>query len=105
MNRERALKLRLSGRSYSQISRQLGVAKSTLSGWLANVEISLEAQRKIEDRGRAKAIEALIKKNKKQTTLAQERATRLKQDFSGAIGGLSRRDILIAARAVLGRRL
>ena len=32
----RALNLRLSGKSYNQIYKEIGVAKSTLSGWFSN---------------------------------------------------------------------
>ena len=33
------IKLRLQGASYSQIKKQLGVSKSTLSGWLKKYHI------------------------------------------------------------------
>lgn len=38
--REQAIKLRLQGHSYRQISDEINVAKSTLNGWLRNVEIT-----------------------------------------------------------------
>lgn len=38
--KERAIKLRLLGKSYREISSKLDVARSTLSGWLKNIEIT-----------------------------------------------------------------
>src|SRR3989338_617423 len=98
--RELAIKLRLSGKSYTQISRELIVAKSTLSSWLANIEIGEGAREQINARGRAKAIEALVKRNRQQTVLAIERATKLQNDFSRRIGSLSRRDVLMIGLAL-----
>ena len=40
--REQAIKLRLEGHTFGQIRRKLGVAKSTLSGWLKNLCLSEE---------------------------------------------------------------
>lgn len=41
MNRkEQAIWLRKQGRSYREIEKELGVARSTLSYWLKNVDIS-----------------------------------------------------------------
>lgn len=40
--REQAIQLRLQGSTYGQIRRTLGVAKSTLSGWLKNLSLSEE---------------------------------------------------------------
>jgi len=98
--RELAIKLRLSGKSYTQISRELSVAKSTLSSWLAALEISDGARERINARGRTKAIEALVKRNRQQTVLAIERATKLQNDFSKRIGNLSRRDVLMIGLAL-----
>ena len=98
--RELAIKLRLSGKSYTQIGREIGVAKSTLSSWLAALEISDGARERINARGRTKAIEALVKRNRQQTVLAKGRAVRLQNDFSKRIGNLSRRDVLLIGLAL-----
>jgi len=42
LDKEKAIKLRLEGQSYSQIKAELGVSKSTLSGWLGDYPLSSE---------------------------------------------------------------
>ena len=73
-----AIKLRKGGKSYNQISKILKVPKSTLSSWLKNIKLSSEARNKILNRAHKKSTEALIKRNKYQTVLAAERATKIR---------------------------
>ena len=42
-----ALKLRKQGKSYAKISRELGIAKSTLSDWFSQTDWSLEIKREL----------------------------------------------------------
>lgn len=65
--KEHAVALRLKGQSYRQISNDLNVARSTLNGWLKNVAITQEQQRKLHQqwldglsRARSKAGERSI---------------------------------------------
>ena len=46
-----AQKLRKSGQSYNEINRRTGVAKSTLSGWLKDVELSQEQKEILKNKG------------------------------------------------------
>ncbi|NTU66318.1 MAG: helix-turn-helix domain-containing protein [Candidatus Moranbacteria bacterium] len=80
MKKQKAIKLRKQGNSYKQISDKLDVAKSTLSYWLGNIEISKEAQEKISKRASKISAEALLKRNKKQTALAAGRAEKIRDD-------------------------
>lgn len=93
-NKEEAIKLRLSGKSYSQISDILGVAKSTLSAWLSEIIISDTKLQNIYKRGRYKAIEALVIRNKRQTYIAQKRASKTRKDASSIINKISVRELL-----------
>lgn len=72
-DREAAFKLRLSGKSYSEIQRSLGVPKSTLSGWFSNVQLSDNLKNQILSRARKKSTAALVARNKMQTVLAVKR--------------------------------
>lgn len=71
-----AIKLRKSGKSYSQISVILKVPKSTLSIWLKDVKLSNKAQTKIQLRTKT-AISKLIIRNKQKTVVAQERHAKI----------------------------
>ena len=78
IDKEEAIKLRLSGNSYSQITKLLSVPKSTLSVWLKNLTLDEAASSKIAARGNALAIKTLIKRNKQQTEIAKTRHLEIK---------------------------
>lgn len=46
-NKEQAIKLRQAGRTFGEISTELGTPKGTLSGWLRNVALLPSAQRRL----------------------------------------------------------
>lgn len=48
-DKEKAIQLRLKGMSYSQIKQQLGLSKSTLSGWLSDYPLSPERIKELRD--------------------------------------------------------
>ena len=54
-DRQRALELRLQGRSYSQIKKELGVSKSTLSEWLRQYPLTQERIRQLQKEGNNEA--------------------------------------------------
>ncbi len=70
-DKKQAIKLRLSGNSYKQISDILDVPKSTLSSWLKDVSLSKKAQNKIQSRLKSSSIAKLIARNKYQSILAK----------------------------------
>lgn len=99
-DRNLALKLRLEGNSYSQIEQKLNVPKSTLSSWFSGLQLSEVLTHKIRTRGQTKAINALVTRNQKQTNLAVRRAAEGRIKSRVSLGGMSRRDILIAGIAL-----
>ena len=91
--KEKVILMRKNGNSYSQIQKKLLVPKSTLSLWLKKLDISLEVKNKINQRGRTKSIEALVKRNKEQTVKAKFRAKELRNKYSKDISSLQKNDI------------
>ncbi len=79
MKKDLAVKLRIEGKSYNQISSVLGVAKSTLNYWLKDIKLSDEAQELINQRVKKTSIAALIIRNKNQSILARKRAELIKE--------------------------
>lgn len=66
--KELAISLRLTGKSYREISTKLKIAKSTLNGWLKNVEITNAQKQKLREQwlaGLAKARSMAGERNKK----------------------------------------
>lgn len=74
-----AIKLRKEGNSYNQISKKLGIPKSTLSFWLADLKISTKALQKIQERVHKGSLNGLIKRNKNQILLAKKRGEEAKK--------------------------
>lgn len=94
-DKETAFKLRLAGKSYTEIYRALGVAKSTLSSWFSDLVLSDDLRKAIEQRGRKKSIEGLMKRNKNQTTLAIARANAMRQEGAREMRAFSQSDLFL----------
>lgn len=95
-----AKRLRLRGKSYTEINRLLGIPKSTLAGWFSNYTISPQAQARINRRARQGSIQELIRRNKNQTNIARERAAATRQRAALDVGRLTRRDVFIIGVAL-----
>jgi len=78
--KQKAIALRKQGKSYSEINVILEIPKSTLSYWLKEISIPPVAKKKLMMRSRKKTLEALIRRNKKQTVLAEERAWKIRKE-------------------------
>lgn len=95
-----AIRLRRSGKSYGQIRTALGIPKSTLSVWLRDVKLSQESRRRILSRGHEKSIIALIKRNKYQTVLANKRAGEARDVARAEVRGLMDNPLFISGVAL-----
>jgi len=93
-DKNKALKLRLSGKSYNEITKILGIPKSTLSGWFSGLELSEESKKRILERVRKKSLEGLLKRNKNQTALAIKRNTNIQSKASKEIDSISKKNLL-----------
>jgi transcriptional regulator with XRE-family HTH domain len=82
IDKEKAIALRRTGLSYSQIQAKLDISKSTLSSWLRDIPLSQEATEKIARRVNITSTQALIQRNVQQTALAQVRADHIRHEAS-----------------------
>lgn len=71
-DKDLAIKLRLSGKSYSEISKELSVPKSTLSSWLGGLKMSEALETEIRQRGKLRSMTALNEFVKERTRQAFE---------------------------------
>lgn len=94
-DKNQALKYRLQGKSYNEITKLLGVPKSTLSGWFAKTQLSEKARSRLDSMVYEGSLRGLIKKNKQQTLIAKKKALNTKIISSKDIGKLSKRELLI----------
>lgn len=91
-DREKAIKLRLQGLSYSQIKSEMGLNKSTLSGWLKNYPLSNEQIIKLRDLNPQRIEKCRNTKAKK----VEDRLKNVYKKVSLDISELNKRDIFIA---------
>lgn len=92
LDKQKALKLRTQGKSYSQIKSELGISKSTLSYWLRDYPLSPERIKELRDFSHQR-IERYIE------TRRVKRESRLKAIYDSErkiIFSLSQRDLFIA---------
>lgn len=97
--RSRALKLRLAGKSYNEIQRELGIPKSTQSGWFKHLVLSDKAHRRLNGRLRMGS-DILIKRNKMQTAHAERRAREAQGQGKSRVSDFSGRDVLLLGAAL-----
>jgi DNA-binding transcriptional ArsR family regulator len=100
-DRNLALKLRLQGRSYSEIQKALnGISKSTLSIWLKDVVLAEEARLRIRARSREKSLAGLLKHNKNQTKFSITRRDEIRRAARAQVRNLSKSDLLLVGIAL-----
>lgn len=84
-----AEKLRLErGYSYNEISEQVGVSKSTLSGWLKHISLTLEQEQRIQRRiesNQSAFVATAVKINRERYQRARDEAHQQGQDIASMI--------------------
>lgn len=97
-SKEKAIKLRRRGYSYSEILKEIPVAKSTLSIWLKSVGLSREQKQRLTDKklaGMKKGWEAR-RRNRIEIT------GKIKEEARAQIGRLSKRELWLFGIALYG---
>jgi len=92
IDREKAMRLRLKGASYSEIKKKLGISKSTLSYWLHDYPLSPERIRELRDKNprRIEKFRNTMRKKKEATLFNAYQ--HVKKDISK----LTKRELFIA---------
>jgi hypothetical protein len=97
--RSEAFRLRLEGKSYNEIRAELAIPKSTLSGWFKNLVLSEAAKKRLKLRTRLGGA-VLIKRNKMQTRLAEQRARHIQQTGEKGVNKLTKQDLSTVGAAL-----
>ena len=96
LDRERAIKLRKLGCSYSQIKQKIGISRSTLSGWFSKYPLTPKQQLLLKN-NRHRIKEHSIEKGKETKRLKREKRIKAVYDLERKrFFGLSERELLIA---------
>lgn len=99
-DKNKALKLRLQGRSYNEVTGLLGVPKSTLSDWFTGLQLPESARDRLAKRVYEGSVKALIKRNVNQTRLAELKARRIRKSSKKEVGKLSRTELFFIGTAL-----
>ena len=93
--RERALKLRIQGKSYNEIYKELLIPKSTLRSWFSHTVLSDKARQRLSGRIKAGS-RVLIRRNKMQTHIARQRMHDIRRTAAKRVPRLDKRDLLLS---------
>lgn len=92
--------MRIKGASYNEITRALGIPKSTLSSWFRELALTDSARARLKSRIRSAGTAALIKRNKLQTVHAQTRAYEAQNAGRQRISGLNITDLMVVGASL-----
>jgi hypothetical protein len=93
LEKQKAIELRLAGYSYGQIKKELGLSKSTLSGWLTAYPLSDERIRELRDWSQIRIEKCRNTKALRKQGILQEAFIKAKKE----IGQLSKRELFLSA--------
>jgi len=99
-DKNKAISLRKRGNSYNEISKILGVPKSTLSLWLRDIKMLPEVEKIFLDRIRKKWSKSITDFNKKQGEIAKEKSEKRKQIAMKDIRRISKRELMLIGIAL-----
>jgi len=86
---KKAINLRKRGHSYSEILKEVPVAKSTLSLWLRSVGLSKRQEQRLTEKKFAAALKGAQMRRKLRLTITEE----IKNEAKDEIGSISNRDL------------
>lgn len=98
--RQEALKLRLAGKSYNEITRLLEIPKSTLSGWFTGLVLPTRARERLQKRVAQGSFRGLMKRNKNQTHLARERVRVIRNKSKSEIQSITKNELKMIGLAL-----
>ena len=99
LDHEKAIALRMTGKSYNEIAKDLGVWKSSLSYWLRNMELPRQAAKILEKKSNyPKEKFAEYNKLKHERVIIENKE--IKEAFSNRIKSISDYDLLLIGAAL-----
>src|SRR4030042_2470197 len=96
---QKALGLRLGGKSYGEIKRVLGVPKSTLSNWLKNLVLPPSVIKVLEEKRKATR-KQLMEFNRRRTQIIQTENKNIHRVAVNEIKTISKYELLLVGAAL-----
>lgn len=97
--RERALALRLEGKTYGEIRHVLNIAKSTQSDWFKSLVLSQGAQNILAGK-QGNGLIALGLFNKRRTRAIKEENEAIRVSYERQVGSISKRELMLIGAAL-----
>lgn len=95
MLKQKAKKLRLQGKTYTEIVKQLGVQKSTLSGWFRELKIPKNVEQKLMSKRQQSWRKTIVDFNKKRADKIKKQHTQAQNQYALEVDKLSKREIML----------
>lgn len=92
---QKAIELRLKGKSYNEIARTLDISKSSLSVWFKNLKLPRSAQKLLEEKMRIALEHNLFENNRRRTRAIRIENREIKQSAANDIKLLSKYELLL----------
>jgi len=99
-DKDKAILLRKQGKSYNEITKILGVPKSTLSLWLRNIRMSNAIQERFWNKTRKKWVTSITRFNKERARIARQKAQQIQDLTLKDIKRISKRELLLIGSAL-----
>lgn len=99
LDHTKAIKLRMLGKSYNEIAKDLGVGKSSLSYWLRNLKLPLEVVKILEKKSNYPR-EKFAEYNKRKHERVQSENKEIKEIFSKKIKPVTDYELLLIGTAL-----
>lgn len=99
-SKEKALKLRMQGKSYNEINKLLGIPKSTLSTWLKTLPLSEKVKKRNISKTKLIWAKNIIEFNKFRSDEYQKSTRRLINNFAKDVPSISRRNLYFIGLAL-----
>ncbi len=96
---QKAIQLRMLGKSYNEIAKDLDVGKSLLSYWLKDLELSPEAKTILDGKSNY-AKEKFQDYNRQKHQRVQKENQEIKKKFTKKVGKISNREMLLLGAAL-----
>jgi transcriptional regulator len=99
-NKSEAIKLRKQGKTYNEISRIIGIPKSTLASWFKKMPFSREIKERNYSKVQKIWARNITRFNKEQARIAKEKAALIQKEAEKDIDVLSERELLLIGTAL-----
>ena len=97
---QKAIKLRLAGKSYGEIARTLDISKGSLSVWFKNLKLPGYTQKLLEEKMRIAREHNLFENNRRRTQAIQIENQGIKQTAANEIKPLSKYELTLIGAAL-----